>query len=115
MTKGDANMDDEQSPSGDRDSDSDVTVLPADGSHEGKSPVRELPEGAKVVASLDLARQLDPDVSWVCIGFDRKQSAVRMFIPENDWPNLMELVGFVDMYIRPEFVKQQISGGDNGK
>jgi hypothetical protein len=110
--------DDEQSPSVEDDSASNVTVLPAGGDWSGIPPVTansEPPEGANIVATLDLERQLDPNVSWVCLGLDRQTGAVRTLIPDGDWPSPFELQGFLDMVVNKDFVISQLNkGGDNG-
>ena len=101
-------MDAEQSPS-EKDSDSVATEL---------EEVNPLPEGAHIVGEIHLDRNLDPEVSWICLGLDRKTGTVHTFIPKGDWPNEFEMRGFIDSVFNPEFVlasMRQSGGGDNGK
>lgn len=109
MTKGDANMDVEQSPSDDESSDSDVKEQP-----KGRVPFDEAP----VIAELDLNRMLDPDIKWVCLGKSKTDpSDLRIFLSPDGW-DPHELLGFIHAVCKPEFVIDTIkqgARGDNGK
>lgn len=98
----------EPSPSEEESSDSDVNTSPAP---EGKHKFEDAP----IIAELDLERQLDPDIKWVCLGKSKKDASdLRIFLSPDPW-DPHELLGFIHAVCKPEFVINTINqGGDNG-